>query len=110
VSNLPPYDDGMTLNTPRARQPWGHGPIFTTRRHPVPLQRAWCVQCVKWVGPDRTGDPQALRLVEDDAICHAHAVGALCGSCEACLPDGAIRLGELERETRDEWNRTEAVL
>lgn len=99
MSDLPTYDDGHAPNAVRARQPWGHGPIFVTRRWPVPLHRAWCVECAKWVGPDRTGDPQSLRLVEDDAICHAHAVGARCGTCEACIPDGALYLDQLRRET-----------
>lgn len=104
MTELPEYDDGLTQYAPRAAQAWGHGPVFTTRRHPQPSARAWCYECAKWVGPDRTADPQALRLVEDDAICHAHAMGALCGACEACRPDGAIRQGELRRETEAQWH------
>lgn len=91
MTELPVYDDGLTLHAVRAQQPWGHGPIMTTRRYPVPLQRAWCAQCVMWVGPDRTGDPQALRLVEDDACAHAHAQGVSCGLCEKCIGRGVIR-------------------
>lgn len=112
TSKLPPYDDGLTLASPRAMgfiQPWHHGPIFITRRWPIPLQRAWCAECKTWVGPDRTGDPQSMRLVEDDAIAHAHQVGVLCGLCEACRPDGAIAMANAEQAARNEWNRTEAL-
>jgi len=87
---MKPYDDGWSQWTPRAQQGWGHGPVMTVRRYPEPLVRAWCVPCRAWVGPDRTGDPQALRLVEDDACAHLHAHGASC-PCEACIPDGALR-------------------
>jgi hypothetical protein len=99
---LPTYDD-RSPNAVRAIQPWGHGPVMITRRYPEPLTRAWCLQCVTWVGPDRTGDEHALRLVEDDAVAHAHAIGANCGHCEACLPDGAIYMGELAREAGKYW-------
>ena len=110
MSDLPPYDDGYSENVPRAIQPWDHGPILTVRRYPVPLVRAWCVTCVRWVGPERTGDLHALRLVEDDAAAHAHQVGARCGLCEACVPDGASRNDRLRRAFEDEYNRTGAVL
>jgi hypothetical protein len=86
MSNLPAYDDGLTEHYPRVFQPWGHGPIYMTRRYPEPITRGWCVQCVMWIGPDRTGDPEALRLVEDDACAHAHAKNANCGLCETCMP------------------------
>jgi hypothetical protein len=85
------YDRGNPhfMVTP-ALQGWGHGPIVMARRFPTPLVRGWCIECATWVGPDRTGDPNSLRLVEDDAIGHLHAVGSKCGLCEKCLPDGAL--------------------
>jgi hypothetical protein len=85
------YDDGLPREALRVYQPWDHGPIFTGHRVPQYLDRAWCAQCRVWVGPDRTGDPHALQLVEDDACAHAHAHNTRCRVCEACRPDGALR-------------------
>jgi hypothetical protein len=64
-----------------------HGPIFLTQRWPVPLVRAWCVQCRAWVGPERTGDEHSDLLVEDDAITHLHAKAFHCGHCFYCRQD-----------------------
>jgi hypothetical protein len=94
------YDDGYSRLMNRYVQGRGHGPVFTTRpwlsqsRPGDAHVRAWCVQCADWVGPRRDDDPNSLRLVEDDAIAHYHnpSIGAPgCWSCEACLPDGALR-------------------
>jgi hypothetical protein len=79
---------------PRANQPWGdrpHGPVFIVRMlEGNPVTRVWCYSC-DWYGPDRSGDPNSLRLVEDDASWHYHSQGVRCGTCEQCLPDGAVR-------------------
>jgi hypothetical protein len=60
-------------------QPWDHGPIWVSNPY-----QARCGAC-DWTGPLRdAGDPHAAALTLDDAVEHAHAVGALCGKCEPC--------------------------
>jgi hypothetical protein len=69
-----------------------HGPVYLTGCGPdgVPRVQAWCAACV-WEAPERTGDPHALDLADDDAIQHLHATVSSCSACETCRPDGALR-------------------
>ena len=91
------FDDGWDRLSPyRTLAGWGHGPVQLTRPWLIARPgnahvRALCLECDAFVGPARDGDPNSLRLVEDDAAGHLHHVGARCGICEVCLPDGALR-------------------
>jgi hypothetical protein len=90
------FKDGWDRLSPyRVLQGWDHGPVQLTRpwlnsRPGNAHVRAMCLECDDWVGPARDGDPNSLRLVEDDAIQHIHQMEARCGVCEVCLPDGAL--------------------